>query len=83
MGREFVSTVRRPSYLIVTLGMPFFLSAYLALVGLAGQNLDAGHAAKLIIRTGWQQDGVGNIENHWVRDERAGTGSVSKYAVAS
>ena len=34
MGREFVSTVRRPSYLIVTLGMPFFLSAYLAVVGL-------------------------------------------------
>ena len=33
-GREFLSTVRRRSYLIVTLGMPFFLSAYIALVGL-------------------------------------------------
>ena len=33
-GREFLSTVRRRSYLIVTLGMPFFLSAYVAIVGL-------------------------------------------------
>ncbi len=33
-GREFLSTVRRRSYLIVTLGMPFFLSAYIAIVGL-------------------------------------------------
>jgi ABC-2 type transport system permease protein len=33
-GREFLSTVRRRSYLIVTLGMPFFLSAYIAVVGL-------------------------------------------------
>ncbi len=32
-AREFLSTVRRRSYLIVTLGMPFFLSAYLGLVG--------------------------------------------------
>jgi len=33
-GREFLSTVKRRSYLIVTLGMPFFLSAYIAIVGL-------------------------------------------------
>ena len=33
MGREFLSTVRRRSYLIVTLGMPFFLGTYVALVG--------------------------------------------------
>ena len=33
-AREFLSTVRRPSYLVVTLGMPFFLSAYMAVVGL-------------------------------------------------
>ena len=32
--REFLSTVRRPSYLVVTFGMPFFLSAYMAVVGL-------------------------------------------------
>ena len=34
IAREFLSTVRRRSYLIVTLGMPFFLGTYLALVGL-------------------------------------------------
>lgn len=33
IGREFLSTVRRRSYLIVTLGMPFFLGTYVALVG--------------------------------------------------
>ncbi len=34
IAREFLSTVRRRSYLIITLGMPFFLGTYLALVGL-------------------------------------------------
>jgi ABC-2 type transport system permease protein len=34
MGREFLSTVKRRSYLIVTLGMPFFVGAYVTLVGL-------------------------------------------------
>ena len=33
IGREFLSTVKRRSYLIVTLGMPFFLGTYVALVG--------------------------------------------------
>lgn len=33
IAREFLSTVRRRSYLIVTLGMPFFLGSYVALVG--------------------------------------------------
>ncbi len=34
IAREFLSTVRRRSYLIITLGMPFFLGTYLTLVGL-------------------------------------------------
>ncbi|MBI1951431.1 MAG: ABC transporter permease [Acidobacteria bacterium] len=34
IGREFLSTVKRRSYLIVTLGMPFFVGTYVALVGL-------------------------------------------------
>jgi len=42
MRREFLSTVRRRSYLVVTLGMPFFLSAYLGLVGLLPAYLLAG-----------------------------------------
>ncbi len=33
MSREFLSTVKRRSYLIVTFGMPFFVSLYLGLVG--------------------------------------------------
>ncbi|OLC55723.1 MAG: hypothetical protein AUH92_01560 [Acidobacteria bacterium 13_1_40CM_4_69_4] len=33
IAREFLSTVKRRSYLIVTLGMPFFLGAYLMMVG--------------------------------------------------
>ncbi len=33
IAREFLSTVKRRSYLIVTLGMPFFLGIYLAMVG--------------------------------------------------
>ncbi len=33
IAREFLSTVKRRSYLIVTLGMPFFLGTYVALVG--------------------------------------------------
>ena len=31
--REFLSTVKRRSYLVVTLGMPFFLGAYMVMVG--------------------------------------------------
>jgi ABC-2 type transport system permease protein len=33
MEREFLSTVRRKSYLIVTFGMPFFVTVYIGLVG--------------------------------------------------
>jgi ABC-2 type transport system permease protein len=34
LSREFLSTVKRRSYLIVTFGMPFFLSTYLGMIAL-------------------------------------------------
>lgn len=34
LEREFLSTIRRKSYLIVTFGMPFFAALYIGLVGL-------------------------------------------------
>jgi len=54
VSREFVSTVRRPSYLIVTLGMPFFLSAYLAVVGLL--------PAYFLVRSGRSERPVGMVD---------------------
>ena len=54
MGREFLSTVRRRSFLIVTLGMPFFLTAYMAMVGLL--------PAYFLIRSGRSEKPVGMVD---------------------
>ena len=54
MGREFLSTVRRRSFLIVTLGMPFFLTAYMAMVGLL--------PAYFLIRSGRSGKPVGMVD---------------------
>ena len=45
MSREFLSTVKRRSYLIITFGMPFFVSLYLGLVALLPALVMAQSAA--------------------------------------
>jgi len=54
IAREFLSTVKRRSYLIVTLGMPFFLGTYLALVGVL--------PAYFMARAGRSQKPVGVVD---------------------
>ena len=54
IAREFLSTVKRRSYLIVTLGMPFFLGTYLALVGVL--------PAFFMARAGRSQKPVGVVD---------------------